>query len=236
MPGKFIIVDGIDGSGKGAVVNFFRDFARVEKKKIFDLREYWQTNHRFPKIEELKGYKVILSAEPTFAWVGAAIRREIVRENRRNYSALSTAQAYALDREILYQRVLLPALKKGLWVFQERSFTTSLIYQPIQAENLPLKKVLAITGNALALKNNPDLLIITKLSPKIALQRLAGREKKDKAIFEKLAFLEKAEKRFLSPWFRKIFSRRGTRVVYLDTNKKLAETKKDCEGVWKRLK
>ncbi|MFA5076140.1 MAG: hypothetical protein WC480_01850 [Patescibacteria group bacterium] len=237
MPkGKFIIVDGIDGSGKGQIVDFFKKFAKREGKKIFDLRLFWQQYHRFPELKEISKYQIILSAEPTFALVGRAIRQEIARDNNEHYSALSTAQAYSLDREILYKKLILPALAKGISVFQERSFTTSLIYQPVQAEPLSIKKILGLAGNKLALQNSPDLLIITLLNPKIALARLGQRQKKDKAIFEKLKILQKLDQRFRSRWFRNIFHAQKTKIIYLDTNKSLKETQKEAQTIWDSLR
>jgi thymidylate kinase len=184
----------------------------------------------------LTPYDVITSSEPTFSLIGRAIREEIVRHNKREYSALATAQAFALDRYILYKRVIIPALQQGKYIFQERGVTTSICYQPIQKEPLSLKKVLELEGNQLTLKYRPDLLIITVLKPETAMQRLANRDgKKDGAIFEKLDFLKKAQKRFINVWFRKIFEKRGAKVFYINTIGQKEENAKKIIEIWQNF-
>ncbi len=216
--GYYIMVDGLDGSGKGTVVSAFKEFFEKEGKKIFDLREYWKENNDIPEIDEVMKYDVICSAEPTFSMVGKVIREEMIRTNNRSYSGMSTAQAFALDREILYKKLLLPAKKEGKIIIQERGITTSLVYQPVQNEKIQLKEIINIPGNKLAIKNSPDALIIVNVEPEVAIERLALREKKDDAIFENLVFQRKVQRRFESDWMKKLFSHYDCKVIYLDTN------------------
>jgi len=235
--GKLIIIDGIDGSGKGTIIGFYKRYFQKKNKKILDLKEYWKKNHSLPEPKDIEQYEVIISAEPTFSLVGLAIRDEIVRHNDRTYSALATAQAFSLDRFILYQRIIIPALKHGKLVIQERGVSTSLIYQPIQKEKLSLNKVIKLEGNKLALKYRPDYLIITELDIKEAISRLGRRKKKkDYAIFEKIDFLKKVQSRFKSKWFQKLFEKKGTKIYYLETKGKKKDSKKRALDLIKELK
>jgi len=238
MTGYFVIVDGLDGSGKGVVVDALKEYSEKQGKKIFDLREYCKENHRFPEPEELNGYDVIVSAEPTYCFVGEAIRKEIVRENSNIYSALTTAHAFALDREILYKKIIIPCLKQGKTIFQERGVITSLVYQPVQMERLSLHDIINLPGNKLAIHNAPHLLIITKVSPDVVMQRLSKREKKDTAIFEKLHFQRKIESRYESEWLKKLFEDFRSKVIYLDTNppKSVEDTKQEAVRVFEEAK
>lgn len=236
MQGKLIIIDGIDGSGKGIIVQTLAELAKRKKLRVLNLKEYCKKFHHFPEIDTVRKYDVLISCEPTYALVGKALREEIIRENTRLYSALSTAMAFALDREILYRRVIIPALAEGKIIFQERGVTTSLIYQPVQAEPLGLQKIMTLPGNALTLRYRPHLLIITKLSPEIAIQRLRQRlDKQDVSIFEKLNFLKRVNRRFQSSWFRNLFIKKGTKVVYLDTGKTLRDTKQKTLQIWTKF-
>lgn len=229
-----MIVDGLDGSGKGTIVYHFGKWAKKMKLKVLDLRQYGQKHHSLPKPSELKGYDVVLSAEPTFSLIGRAIRDELVKDNKREYSAHATAQAYALDRYLLYQRVIVPALERGLFVFQERGVTTSIAYQPLQAEPIYLPEILGYEGNKLALKYRPDLLIITKLPPHMVMKRLDNRmAKKDDSIFENLPFLKKAARHFNSQWFKKIFEKEGSKVVYVDASKDIEHGVNQAITCWK---
>ena len=127
--GIFVVVDGIDGSGKGIVVNSLASWAEDKNLKILDLRKYWKKHNDFPKEKEISNYDCIISAEPTFTPVGRVIREEIIQNNGRSYSAKVTATTLSLDREILYKRIIIPALEQGKYIFQERSVSSSLVYQ-----------------------------------------------------------------------------------------------------------
>lgn len=234
MKGKFIMIDGLDGSGKGTAVSALRDYFEKQGKKIFDLREYWQGTNDIPSVEEVMEYDVICSAEPTFSMVGKVIREEIVRTNQRQYSGMTTAQAFALDREILYKKLIIPAKKAGKIIIQERGVTTSLVYQPVQNEKIQLKEIINIPGNQVAIKNAPDLLIIVKVDPEVAIERLNAREKKDQAIFENLVFQRKVQYRFESNWLKKLFTHYNSKMLYLDTNppSTIEDTKKKTIQMW----
>jgi len=218
--GFFVIIDGLDGSGKSLIVNGLAEHFKSQGKKVFELKEFWKTAHTLPEPEELYEYDVIISAEPTYSLVGCAIREEIIKNNQRQYSALATATAFSLDRLVLYKRIMIPLLEKGKTIIQDRSVTTSIAYQPIQAEPLSLAKVLGLEGNRLALEHRPDLLIIADVKADVCIERLGKRDdKKDNVIFENLAFQKKAYKRFKSKWFKKLFEEQGSKVVYLDASK-----------------
>lgn len=233
IKGKLVMFDGIDGSGKGTLVSALAAWAKKHHLKVFDLRAYNRRHHTLPEPSELKRYDVILSAEPTFSLVGQAIREEIVRHNERVYTAMETAQAYALDRLILYRRVIIPALQAGKYVFQERGFSTSICYQPIQKDTLSIRKILKLEGNQLALRYRPDLLVIVTVDPHLAMRRLTRRyDKKDAAIFEKLHFLQKAQRRFRATWFQKIFTQAGSRVEYIDTDQPQVRSERQMVELW----
>lgn len=214
----FLMVDGLDGSGKGVVIDALKGYFESQDKKIFDLREYWKEHNDIPELADVMKYDVICSAEPTFSMVGKVIREEIVRDNKRKYSGISTAHAFSLDREILYKKLLIPARKVGKIILQERGVVTSVIYQPIQLERINLKEIINLPGNRLALKHAPDILIIIKVEPSEVIRRLDKRHKKDHAIFENLLFQRMVETRYESDWLRKLFESNRSKVIYLDTN------------------
>ena len=233
MHKRFVMVDGLDGSGKGVIVNALRKWAEEKQLKILDLNEYCKENNRLPEPEEITGFDVIISCEMTHCWIGCALREEIVRDNKRDYSIISTAHAFSLDREILYKRVIIPALKQGKYVFQERGVISSIVYQPVQG-NISLTEIMRLPGNRLALQNSPGLLIISMVAPETVMQRLSQREKRDRAIFEKINFQRKLEQRYNSQWLKNLFENHGSKVVYLDTNfpKTSEETEKEAIKIW----
>jgi dTMP kinase len=219
--GLFIMIDGIDGSGKGTIIGGIADWLKKDKLKIFDLKEYWRAHKTYPELCKALEADVILSAEPTLVWAGEAIRRELIHNNRaEKYSAELTSQAFSIDRSILYRRIIIPALKAGKTVIGDRGMTTSMVYQPIQNGKISLRKLIKLEGNALALRWAPDVLMIADVKPEIAMARLEKRvEKRDNIIFERLAFQKKIYARFRAPWFKKIISRHGSKIFYVDASK-----------------
>lgn len=207
----FIIVDGLDGSGKSTAIEAWKDHLQKEGNGIFDLRTYWKEYGRSPELDELKAYDFIFSAEPSYSGVGKIIREELIKNGSR-YPELAIAEAYALDRLILYTKLLIPLLKQGRCIIQDRGVSTSLSYQALSGK-VPVKTLTQLPGNALALKYRPDHLVLTTVKPETALQRLEKRhDKRDNVIFEQLSFQRKAAKRFVSSSYQKLFSTRGTKI------------------------
>lgn len=233
--GLFIVIDGIDGSGKSTVINAWTDFYLKKNKKIFYLKEYWDQNNKHPTFDEIRDFEVIISAEPTFVWTGASIREEMIK-SRNDYSAQSIATAYSLDRLVLYKRVLLPALETGKTVLQDRSVSTSVCYQPIQTQDLSIEDIISLEGNSFALVHAPDHLVIADLPAEVAMQRLGGREEKqDNAIFEKISFLTKARDVFLSEKYQKLFKERNTKIHILNASKKIDIMKEEAVDLLRRV-
>jgi len=215
----FIIIDGIDGSGKSTIVLEWIDYLVKHGKKCLKLRDFWKENGRHPHAEEFLHYDCILSSEPTFVGIGSVIRQELIRSDS-NYSALAIANAYALDRLILYKNVIIPFLEssKDKIIIKDRSVSTSLCYQSIQG-TLSMAEIAAIEGNTFALEHAPDHLVITDLPAERAIARLTARiDKADNSIFEKSDFLDTSRALYLSPQYQKLFEDRGTKVHILNTD------------------
>jgi dTMP kinase len=237
FPGKLIILDGIDGCGKSTLIKGLAEEMKKRGKKVFSIADYCKEKDSFPELDSIIDNDVFLANEPTYCGVGGIIRKEIIAKNGRHYSASSTAQAYSLDRNILYKKLIIPLLNRGKTVANDRSVTTSIIYQPIQAEPLDLAVVLSLEGNAQALRYRPDLLVIAKLNPEIAIARLTKdrKEKDDNAIFEKLDFLKKADERFTSDWFKELFESRGSRIEYIDMNRTIESEVKEFIAMYDQI-
>jgi dTMP kinase len=232
--GKFVMVDGLDGSGKGVAVTGLREYAESKGKKVLDLREYWKERGGFPDISD---YDVIVSAEPTFTGTGKKIREELIR-NGSAATGKEIAEAFSQDREELYKKIIIPALEQGKWVFQERGVISSIVYQPMMGDsNVTLDFVKSLPGNKFCLEHAPDLMVITVVNPEVVIERLGEREKDDNAIFEKLEFQKKIREVYESGWLKELFEKHGSKVVYLDTNppKTPEDTKKKIIEIFESL-
>ena len=217
MPNQpFIMFDGIDGSGKSTLVQAFVDALAEGGKKVFNLG-FWSTmEKRLPLLAECGAPDIFLSAEPTQVWVGAAIRQELIRQGTE-YDPRIIAEAYALDRLILYHRLILPLRAQGITIVSDRGISTSLAYQ-LQT-GVTEDVVTKLSGNALALANPPTLLVIADCGAERALERLIARgTKRDDSIFERASFLESLNARYHSDAFRAIWKKCGTDVLYVNTD------------------
>ena len=246
--GFLIHTDGLDGMGKGVINEAIVQDLIKKGFQVFDVNKWWETKRVHPEFFKqnsnseyyvpLDSFDVLVTSEPTYAGIGSAIRREIIAKNGRNYSAHATAQAYALDRLVLYNQVILPALEAGKIIIQSRGVSTSIVYQPLQktldGEKSPsIEEIMNLEGNKLALENPPDLFIIPTIqNVEEVMKRLQGREKDDNCQFENLEFQLKIKPLYESEQLRRIFEERGTNVSYLDVGKSIEYTKKQAVDIY----
>lgn len=238
--GKFVVVDGIDGVGKGVFLDTFVDEAKKEGRRVFDVHEFWREHDFHPPVSELiNQFDVIVTSEPTFVGIGRYIREELIAKNERHYSPEAIAEAYALDRRILYQQLLLPVLDAGIDVYQSRSFSTSLVYQRQSAldegRDFSIREILSIPGNVFCYSHPMDYLVIpTIVNVEEALHRSQQREKDDNCMFENLAFQLKIKAHYESNVFRMVFMEVGTEVVYLDAGRTLEFSKQQAKDFFQQ--
>lgn len=235
MAGQHIIFDGMDGSGKSTLLQAIRTMLEQEGKRVLDVKKIWQEQDAYPTEQDIRSADVIVTAEPSTIWIGKAIRNEICRPNA-GYSPYAIAMAFALDREIHYRRVVLPARDAEKIILQDRGISSTLAYQPLQSPDTGVEQLSALPGNALALEHSPTTLVIATLSVDTALERLVKRtEKKDDSIFERRPFLEKLNLRFADPDFRALFTSRGTAVHDLSTETSQAESEAAAVALYRSL-
>ena len=110
--GRFIVFEGLDGSGTST--------------QVYKLRDYI---HK-------KGIKAEASNEPTNGPIGSAIRLAIL--GRVSIDAKALALAFASDRiDHLHNQHngIIGALEKGVWVISDRYVLSSLAYQGIDIDD-----------------------------------------------------------------------------------------------------
>lgn len=212
---QFIVIDGIAGSGKSTLMRAIKSILEEQGLNIFDLAEWTRDHAEPPKFNDIAEYDVYFTFEPTKYWVGAAIRYEL---SHSDASGQIVAQAFSLDRHIQYTRLIIPALNAGKIIIQDRSVSSSIVYQPIMKDGPSLEDLIALPGNALALSYPPNHLILTHLDPAKLHDRLSGRDDDSKGVFENIEYLKQVDQRFRSEWFSQLFSSRGTFVHDFSTD------------------
>jgi len=186
----FITFEGIDGSGKSTV-----------SKKVYD------------KLKS-KGYKVVLTYEPTDTFIGKCVQRFIEKKS----NPFSTAFAFISDR-IEHCKKIKKWLDEGKIVLCDRYSESTYAYQGAQMEDIvdkPIKWLKDLSDERIIL---PDITFLFLIDPKDALKRI---EHRDELIpFEKVDFLKKVHKNYLK-------LSNGERFIKLDATKTIDDLEDIC--------
>jgi dTMP kinase len=169
--GCFIVIEGIDGSGKS------EQFQRLTKRL------------------KKRGYKLVATREPTKVYpVGRLIEKVLREEEQVSEEAL--ALLFAADRADHTERKIKPALEEGAVVVSDRYVHSSLAYQSRgMGKELDLNWIKKINRYAL----EPDAVIFLDISPEIGQARLSNGQLriKDHSYFENISQQEWVRKVYL---------------------------------------
>ncbi len=163
--GCFIVIEGIDGSGKS------EQFQRLTKRL------------------KKRGYKLVATREPTKVYpVGRLIEKVLREEEQVSEEAL--ALLFAADRADHTERKIKPALEEGAVVVSDRYVHSSLAYQSRgMNKELDINWIEKINRFAL----EPDAVIFLDISPEVGQSRLSNGQVriKDHSYFENINQQEK---------------------------------------------
>lgn len=218
----FVIVDGIDGSGKSTVSRAWRDMFEARGEKIFDTVAFEKETGRIPTIDDINGATVICSAEPPYAGIGKILRDEMLRPNS-GYTPHQITEAFAESRRERYESLIIPAIKQGLLIVQDRGITTSLAYQPAMSPEVTEEFVASLPGNQLAIEWRPDIVILCDVPADVALARLAHRaDKNDDSVFEQHDYMVRLANRLQADSWKTYLQKNGTQFITFDADQPLA--------------
>ncbi|NUO15374.1 MAG: dTMP kinase [Planctomycetaceae bacterium] len=147
MAGLYIILEGIDGTGKSTVARLLADSLRAV------------------------GREVVLTGEPTNAPCGKLIR-ERLSDKRIKTTAQEWLGLFVADRRVHIDTVVRPALEAGKVVIQDRSMYSTLVYQGQMG--IAEKEIMARHDGW---HPRPDLLVILDIAPRFGLARTVKRTK-----------------------------------------------------------
>ena len=102
-PGKFIVFEGLDGSGQSTQAALLRDFLIKN------------------------GQEVVLTKEPTKDSLAGQKIREVLNKNTE-VSPMYLQGLFAEDRKEHLDKVIVPALKNGMIVISDRYFFSSFAF------------------------------------------------------------------------------------------------------------
>tara|TARA_A100001011_G_C14304467_1_gene842418 strand:- start:1480 stop:2106 length:627 start_codon:yes stop_codon:yes gene_type:complete len=157
LSGKFITLEGIDGSGKTTQGIILKN-----------------------KLEEF-GKDVLFTREPGGVSGAEEIRNLLVKGEKDRWSNITEILLFFASRRHHLEKVLLPAINKGKIVICDRFTDSTIIYQG--RENIHLKKLI-IELNKSVIEIIPDLTLIIDIDPTKSLNRGLSR-KSEEMRFEK---------------------------------------------------
>ncbi len=147
MRGKLVSIEGIDGCGKSTHARLLARWLRA------------------------RGYKVVVTDEPTNGPVGRVIKHILRGELKVPVAA--EALLFAADRLHHLDKLILPAMRAGKIVITERYTYSSFAYQ--SARGLNLRWIAKINEKAL----KPDLAVLIDVPADAALRRIQGARELD---------------------------------------------------------
>ena len=111
MKGKFIVIEGIDGSGKTTQIN--------------KLSKWLNGTNLIPENNQL-----VITREPGGTKLGKAIRSLLLDTSKEKVpDSITELLLYAADRAQHVNEIIRPSLKKGDWVISDRFTGSTLAYQ-----------------------------------------------------------------------------------------------------------
>ena len=168
--GLFIVLDGMDGSGKSEMVKLLH-------------------NYLFSKS---KSYRILTTREPTSGRYGKEIRQILASDKSPKENAEKLLGLFIKDREEHAKDSILPFLKKSNGdvniVLCDRYYYSTIAFQAVQGLDMKM----LIEKNKKFLK--PDIAFIMDLKPETALERIKKRKKEK---FENIGFMKNLRDKFL---------------------------------------
>jgi len=173
MPGRFIVLDGLDGTGKSTQCRLLAEWCRSQ------------------------GRDVVTCRDPGGTPLGDAIRA-ILLDHKNEMTLAAEAMLFMASRAELVARVIRPALAAGKWVVSDRYSLANVVYQG-HAGGLSVDELWqvsrAITGGV-----EPELTVVLDLPVERANERRARTadrfERRDAAYQERVrqGFLAEARR------------------------------------------
>ena len=156
-----------------------------------------------------KGYRVLLTSEPSTEFIGTTIRQilngRITSKNSEEIEPKTIALLFAADRLDHSQNVIIPALKKGYIVISDRYKLSSFVYQGKFTEDESWVELI----NKYALE--PDMTFFIDINGEKAFERIS-RNRPSLDIFEKKEFVIDVANRY-----REVFKKyRNTKLFTVD--------------------
>ena len=170
MRGKFITLEGIEGSGKSTSLD------------------------TISKSLETHNIEFIVTKEPGGGPLGKDLRKMLL-DKKTSISSEVELLLMMADRKNHIDNIVEPSLEKGGWVISDRYLDSSYAYQG-GGRQIDVSKIDLFTE--LLKLPIPDLTLLFDLSPEIALQRAKNRSELDRFESEPMDFHQRIREAYLT--------------------------------------
>lgn len=202
IKGKFISIEGPDGSGKTTLVAALK--TELEKRQI----------------------ELITTREPGGSPIAEEIRDIILNVDHSNMDYRTEALLFAAQRRQHLVEKIIPAIDQGKMVITDRFVDSSMVYQGV-ARNLPLDLIWKI--NQFAIEGYmPDLTLLIDIPTDIGLERIyqaQGKRQFDRLDQESKEFHQMVRQAFLD------FEKEQDRIILVDGNQAIEQVTQDCLSI-----
>lgn len=196
-PGKFVVFDSLDGSGQSTQISLLRDFLIQNGKRVITTKEPTKDSEAGKKIRQILDEKEMIGPD-------------------------KLQQLFVEDRKEHLEKVVMPALKEGIFVLSDRYFFSTFAYGV--SDGLDLEWLIRMNDNFLL----PDSSIILKVSPKVCIERIDKRGTA-KTHFEK-------EEKLAKVWetYEKM-PQRFEKAIIVDGERAIQEIHEDVKNIVSNL-
>ena len=164
-PGKFIVFDGLDGSGQTTQAEKLVDYFNRPQQKL-----------------EFKSIGAHYTKEPTSNLIGGLIRSQLSHDWKSSAECLQLL--FTADRAYHLEKEIIPLLKRGVMVISDRYLFSTLAFGSSQIKDRDWLK--EINKNFLL----PDFTFFLQVSPKVCIERIS-KSRYDFALYEKEEILKR---------------------------------------------
>ncbi len=172
MKGRFISLEGIEGSGKSTQLDFVIDYLQANNKEIVRTRE------------------------PGGTLVGEKIR-DLLLDNSLPGMHIDTELLLMFAARVEHVRTVIePALNSGKWVVSDRFYDATYAYQGY-GRNIDLKRIDALKDFSIG-KLVPDLTLLLDVTLEVSMDRVTKRGNKDRFENEKIDFYKKVREGYFA--------------------------------------
>lgn len=167
--GKFIVIEGVDGSGKGTVLKSLSQY-------LYDCDKH---NHLF------------LTREPYITQYATEVRRLLKEISNPRDHAEQFAELFVKDRRA-HTTIIEYLLNEGIQVISDRYKHSTLVFQ--QTQGLSLEYLIGLHDGLIV----PDITIILDVPAEVAMDRISlDKIRSHKEVFEKIEFLKLLRENYL---------------------------------------